>query len=276
RYCRRGNIGVLTGDDGVFVIDSQFANTAPKNLSKINEISGSAPTYLVNTHWHGDHTGGNANFGATIIAHENVRVRLSTDQRTVLLGNERTTPAAAPAARPVITFNETLSLHLNGQTISIFHAPAAHTDGDAIVHFKDANVIQLGDVFSPGRFPFIDISSGGSLDGTIAALTTVLDLCNGETVVIPGRGPLSNISDIQASRDMLVDVREIILRAIADGMSADEAVTENLLADLEADWGGGVISAEIFTRLIYDDLSRNTSVPEVTRVSPPSSAEEVN
>jgi len=187
-----------------------------------------------------------------------------------------TTKPAAPAARPVITFNETLSLHLNGQTISIFHAPAAHTDGDAIVHFKDANVIQLGDVFSPGRFPFIDISSGGSLDGTIAALTTVLDLCNGETVVIPGRGPLSNISDIQASRDMLVDVREIILRAIADGMSADEAVTENLLADLEADWGGGVISAEIFTRLIYDDLSRNTSVPEVTRVSPPSSAEEVN
>ena len=251
-----GNIGVSTGDDGVFVIDSQFANIAPKNLAKIREIAGDDPTYLVNTHWHGDHTGGNANFGATIIAHDNVRGRLITDQNTVLLGNERNTPAAPQAAWPVITFDDDLALHLNGQTIRVFHTPDAHTDGDAMVYFEEADVLHMGDVFFVGRFPFIDISSGGTVGGFLSALKIAHDIAGDNTQVIPGHGPLATRADIAASIDMLQNVSNAVHAAIADGMNADEAVAANILAEWADTWGSGFINAEVFTRLLYDDFER--------------------
>ncbi len=251
-----GNIGVLTGPDGVFVIDSQFANIAPKNLAKISEIAGAAPKYLVNTHWHGDHTGGNANFGATIIAHDNVRARLVTDQNTVLLGNARTTPAADPAAWPVVTFDDDLTLHLNGQTIRVFHTPDAHTDGDAMVHFVEANALHLGDVFFTGRFPFIDISSGGSVAGAISALSVARDLADADTVIIPGHGPVSSREDVIATIGMLEDVSAAVRAAMDAGMTADEAVAADILAAWDEAWGGGFISAEVFTRLVYADFGR--------------------
>lgn len=251
-----GNIGVLKGPDGVFVIDSQFANIAPRNLAKINEIAGAAPKYLVNTHWHGDHTGGNANFGATIIAHDNVRARLVTDQNTVLLGNARSTPAADPAAWPVITFDDDLTLHLNGQTIRVFHTPDAHTDGDAMVYFEEADVIHLGDVFFTGRFPFIDISSGGSVAGAIAALSVARDMAGEDTVIIPGHGPVSSREDVIATIGMLEDVGAAVREAMDAGMTADEAVGADILAAWDEAWGGGFISAEVFTRLVYADFER--------------------
>ncbi|MEO0883416.1 MAG: MBL fold metallo-hydrolase [Pseudomonadota bacterium] len=253
-----GNIGVLIGADGVFVIDSQYANIAPKNLAKINEISGAAPRFLVNTHWHGDHTGGNANFGATIIAHDNVRTRVSTDQTLVLLGNERASPAAEPAAWPVITFDDDLTLHLNGQTIRIVHLPAAHTDGDAMVMMEEANVLHMGDVFSSGRFPFIDISTGGTLDGYIAALEAAYALTDEETQVIPGQGPLAGRDDMAASIAMLKGVRDAVRSARNEGMTVDQAVAANILADWAEDWApeGSFMSAESFTRIIYADFDR--------------------
>ncbi|MEM6899690.1 MAG: MBL fold metallo-hydrolase [Pseudomonadota bacterium] len=253
-----GNIGVLAGDDGVFVIDSQFANIAPRNLAKINEIADGAPTLLVNTHWHGDHTGGNANFGATIIAHDNVRARVSTDQALVLLGNERNSPAAESAAWPVITFDDDLTLHLNGQTIRVVHLPEAHTDGDSMVFMEEANVLHMGDVFFNGRFPFIDISTGGTIAGYIAALDVAYATADDDTKVIPGHGQLATREDIAASIVMLRGVNEAVLAARAEGLGVDEAVAANILSDWAEDWApeGSFMSAETFTRIIYADLDR--------------------
>ena len=251
-----GNIGVLAGDDGVFVIDSQFARIAPQNLAKINEIAGGTPTFLVNTHWHGDHTGGNANFGATIIAHDNVRARVSEDQNTTLLGNERNTPASAPAAWPTITFDDDLTLHLNGQTIKVFHTPDAHTDGDAMVMFEDANILHMGDVFFVGSFPFIDVSSGGTLEGFLTAMRTAYDATNPDTKIIPGHGPLATREDIAASIEMLEGVRAVTHEAFAAGMSVEDAVANKLLAPWAEKWGNDFINAEVFTRLIFSDYER--------------------
>ena len=251
-----GNIGVLAGDDGVFVIDSQFARIAPQNLAKINEIAGGSPTFLVNTHWHGDHTGGNANFGATIIAHDNVRARVSEDQTTTLLGNERNTPASAPAAWPTITFDDDLTLHLNGQTIKVFHTPDAHTDGDAMVMFEDANILHMGDVFFVGNFPFVDVSSGGTLEGFLNAMRTAYDTTNPDTKIIPGHGPLATREDIAASIEMLEGVSAVTGEAFAAGMSVEDAVANELLAPWAEKWGTGFISAEVFTRLIFSDYER--------------------
>lgn len=251
-----GNIGVLTGEDGVFVIDSQFARIAPQNLAKINEISGGAPTFLVNTHWHGDHAGGNANFGATIIAHENVRARLSTDQNNTLLGNARNTPAAASAAWPVITFDDDISLHLNGQTITVFHTPDAHTDGDAMVMFEEANVLHMGDAFFVGNFPFIDVSSGGTVAGFLAAMRKAHDLVGDDTQIIPGHGPLATKADLAASIEMLEGVSAAASAAFADGVTVEDAVANGLLAPWTEVWGTGFINTEVFTRLVFADYER--------------------
>ena len=251
-----GNIGVLAGDDGVFVIDSQFARIAPQNLAKINEIAGGSPTFLVNTHWHGDHTGGNANFDATIIAHDKVRERLTTDQNNTLLGNERNTPATAPAAWPVITFDDDVSLHLNGQTIRVFHTPDAHTDGDAMVMFKEANVLHMGDVFFVGNFPFIDVSSGGTVEGFLNAMRTAHSVANDDTRVIPGHGPLATRADIAASIEMLEGVHTAASAAFADGVTVEDAVANELLGPWAETWGNGFINTEVFTRLIFSDYER--------------------
>jgi len=251
-----GNIGVLAGEDGVFVIDSQFARIAPQNLAKINEIAGGSPTFLVNTHWHGDHTGGNANFDATIIAHENVRTRVSTDQNTTLLGNERNTPAADPAAWPVFTFDDDLSVHLNGQTIKIFHTPDAHTDGDAMVMFEEANILHMGDVFFVGNFPFIDVSSGGTVAGFLNAMRTAHDLVDEDTKIIPGHGPLATKADIANSIEMLEGVSTAASAAHAEGVSVEDAVANGLLAPWTDVWGNGFINTEVFTRLVFADFER--------------------
>jgi glyoxylase-like metal-dependent hydrolase (beta-lactamase superfamily II) len=251
-----GNIGVLAGEDGVFVIDSQFARIAPQNLAKINEIAGGTPTFLVNTHWHGDHTGGNANFGATIIAHDNVRARVSEDQNTTLLGNERNTPASVPAAWPAITFDDDITLHLNGQTIKVFHTPDAHTDGDAMVMFEDANILHMGDVFFVGNFPFIDVSSGGTVEGFINAMRTAHAVANDDTKIIPGHGPLATREDIAASIEMLEGVNAAASAAFADGLSVEDAVANELLGPWAEQWGNGFINIEVFTRLVFADYER--------------------
>ena len=192
-----GNIGVLVGEDGVFVIDDQYAPLTDKILAAIGAITSEPVRFVFNTRWHGDHTGGNENIGRTgalIVAHENVRERLSMDQVLERIGREPATEPARPAgALPVITFAEDVTFHLNGDELYAFHVANAHTDGDAIVHFRSANVVHMGDTFFRGRFPFIDTATGGSIAGVIAATGAALALMDARTMVIPGHGAVAEL-----------------------------------------------------------------------------------
>jgi glyoxylase-like metal-dependent hydrolase (beta-lactamase superfamily II) len=212
---RGGNIGVSTGADGVFLIDDQFAPLTPKILAAVAKLSEAPVRFLLNTHWHGDHTGGNENVagqGAVLVAHDHVRERMSREQ--VMKALDRTVPASPPAALPVVTFGADLTLHWNGDAIHAIHVPNAHTDGDAIVHFTRANVLHMGDTYFAGRFPFIDVDSGGSIDGVIAAVDRGLALADAATKIIPGHGALSNRAELAAYRAMLATVRERVQAAI--------------------------------------------------------------
>lgn len=258
-----GNIGILAGADGVFVIDSQYLNIAPANLAKISEIAGSAPTYLVNTHWHGDHTGGNAAFGGMIMAHENVRGRLSEDREITRGGNTSTSEAVDPANWPVITFNEGLDLHLNGQTINVFHTPTAHTDGDAMVYFEEANILHMGDVFFNGIYPFVDTGSGGTFDGYISAMELAYSLADNETQIIPGHGPLAGKADLGDSIEMLKGVRSAVVDAIAAGMTMEDAMEADILAEWNGKWGNAFIQPNFMIGLAWGDLE-----PKVVTAAP--------
>ncbi|MEM9570050.1 MAG: MBL fold metallo-hydrolase [Pseudomonadota bacterium] len=254
---RGGNIGVLAGADGVFVIDSQYADMAPGILNAIDTIAGEKPTYLVNTHWHGDHTGGNeilGNTGATIIAHQGVRDRVSVDVTRDFFGQEATTPAAAPEAWPVITFNDEMTLFLNGQTVRLIHAPDAHTDGDTFIYFEEANVLHTGDLMFSGMFPFVDVTSGGSFAGYVAASEAMADLINDETRVIPGHGPLSTKTDINVIVEMLNGTVAAVQAELDQGKDIEAVLDAAPLTPWVEDWAWGFIDEARFTRLIYADL----------------------
>ncbi len=252
-----GNIGLSTGADGAFVIDDQFAPLSDKIMAAIATVTDDPVEFVVNTHWHGDHTGGNEAFGATgahIVAHDNVRKRL---KEGLTRSSGRTTPPAPEAALPVITFSHTLSFHWNGEHVKVWHPENAHTDGDAILYFKNANVVHMGDVFFNGGYPFIDIESGGDVDGYIAAHEKVLGKIDDGTKIIPGHGPLADKADLQRTTDMLKDVRARIQALIDDGKDADAAVAADPLKDLNGDWGQGFIDGERMVRAVHASLSAN-------------------
>ena len=251
-----GNIGVSVGPDGAFVIDDQFAPLSDKILAAIAETSDQPVKFVLNTHWHGDHTGGNAAFadkGAVIVAHDNARKRLKEG----LKRKSGDTPPAPAGALPVITFSDEASFFWNGQDIRVRHPAPAHTDGDAIVFFETANVIHMGDVFFNGSYPYIDLESGGDLDGVIAAQEAALALINDDTKIIPGHGALSAKADLGASVAMLKDVRARIIALIDLGKSEDAAIKADPLKDLNQKWGGGFIDGEAMTRTAFKSLSNN-------------------
>jgi len=251
-----GNLAVAWGEDATFLVDDQFAPLTPKILAAMASLTPMPVKFVLNTHWHGDHTGGNENLGKAgvlIFANDNVRVRMASDQFSEMF--KRTTPASPKAALPIVTFNDAVTFHLNGEEIHAFHVAPAHTDGDAIVMFRNSNVVHMGDVFFSGRYPFVDLSSGGSFDGVIDAVNRVLGMINDSTKVIPGHGPLSSRADLARYRDVLVAVRDRVKQLIAQKKTVDEIVAAKPLADFDATWGTGFITPEVLLRTVYTSLT---------------------
>jgi glyoxylase-like metal-dependent hydrolase (beta-lactamase superfamily II) len=252
-----GNIGLCVGEDGTFMIDDQYAPLTDKILAAIGEITDRPVEFLVNTHWHGDHVGGNENMagaGAVIVAHENVRHRMSTEQFSSTFNS--TTPPSPAAALPVITFTETMTFHYNGDDINTFHVENAHTDGDGIVHFRNNNVFHMGDTFFNGMYPYIDVDAGGSINGIIAAADAVLDRANGNSKIIPGHGPLCGIEDLKAYRSMLIDIRDNVVAMMKAGKTKDEIIAAKPSAKYDEKMGGGFIKPEALANLVYEGLKR--------------------
>ncbi len=248
-----GNIGLVVGDDAVFLVDDQFAPLTPKILAAIKSITDQPVRFVLNTHWHFDHTGGNENIGkagALIFAHENVRKRMSTGQFLEALNRQE--PAAPRAALPVVTFTDSIAFHLNGDSIIAFHVPPAHTDGDAVVVFTKANVVHMGDVFVSDRFPFVDRSSGGTIHGIIGATERLMAATNAQTKIIPGHGPLADRARLKAYHDMLVVMRDRMGKEIAARHTVDQVLASNITKEYDAAWPNG---RERFLRILFQELS---------------------
>jgi cyclase len=253
---RGGNIGLSVGDDGAFVIDDQYAPLTERIKAAIAAVTNHEVRFVVNTHWHGDHTGGNENFGeagAIIVAHENVRKRLNPAEFREVMGRTEQQP---PAALPVITFTDAMTFHWNGDDIEVFHVEPAHTDGDAVIRFTDANVVHMGDLYFNGRYPFIDVESGGAIHGVIAAAERVLRLVDSGTKIIPGHGELSDPAGLRVYRDMLLAVRDRVQELINEGRTEDEVVAARPTRDFDATWGADSMEPERFVRLVYQGMTR--------------------
>nr|WP_298927840.1 MBL fold metallo-hydrolase [uncultured Erythrobacter sp.] len=247
-----GNIGVSHGEDATVIIDDQFAPLSGKIEAAIAALGATPVKYVVNTHWHGDHTGGNEHFGktgATIFAHDNVRVRMSSDQQR----GSRTTPASPKEALPVVTYGQGMRFHLNGDTINLMFLGGGHTDGDSVVIWEDKNVVHMGDLYFkiPG-YPFIDIASGGNVYAAMQSLDLVIAMTDDETKIIPGHGPMSNKSELIAYRAMIGEAVSRVEALHKDGRSAEEAVAAKPLADF--DRGEGFISADAFVTAIWNSI----------------------
>lgn len=244
-----GNIGISAGNDGVFMIDSQFAPLTPKILEAIKTLSNKPIKYLANTHHHGDHTGGNENIAklnTTIIAHNNVYKRVKDN------------PKQNDASLPIITFNDKMSLYINGEQVLIFHVNHAHTDGDALLYFTKSNVLHTGDTYFNGRYPYIDLKSGGSINGYIQAVKSTMILIDDDTKIIPGHGKQSNKQEYVTFLNMLESLKANIGTEIANGKTEEEIVANSLLTKTYDDLGYGCcfISSEKIRRTFYGGLKK--------------------
>jgi len=252
-----GNLGVSAGEDTVFVIDDQYAPMTEKIAAAIAKISAKPVQFVLNTHWHGDHTGGNENLGkagSIIVAHENVRKRMSVEQ-FIEAFNMRT-PPAPKVALPVITFASATTFHLNGDEIRAIHMPNAHTDGDTIVHFVRNDVIHMGDIYFNGMYPFIDSATGGSVEGVISACDKALAIASDKTRIIPGHGPLSNKGELKAYRDMLSAFSGRVRDMVRQGRKLEEITAANLNSEFDDKWGKGFIKGPKFVEMLAKDMIR--------------------
>lgn len=249
-----GNIGLSVGADAAFLIDDQYAPMTPKIKAAVAALTNKPVRFVLNTHWHGDHTGGNKDLGESgtlIVAHENVRKRMTSEQFLEAFGMK--VPPADPAALPVVTFNDSVTFHLNGEEIYAFHIPPAHTDGDSIIQFRKANVLHGGDTFFNGMYPFIDLSTGGSVNGMIAAADRMLALAGDGTKIIPGHGPLATKVELRAFRDMLATARDRVAPLVKAGKTLEQVMAAKPMAELDAKWGQGFLKADTFVSILYKD-----------------------
>ncbi len=237
-----GNMWVSVGSVGILIVDDQFAPLADKIRAALAEVGGGQLKFILNTHWHGDHTGGNVVFGpeATIIAHTNVRKRLS---------------ATPKEAWPVITFDQSVSIHFNDEEIKVMHLPRGHTDGDSVILFTKSNVLHMGDDFFAGRFPFVDLGSGGSVAGLIKNIKHVIDNLPDGVQIIPGHGPLSTANDLKAYHQTIVETVAIIREKMNAGKSLETIQSEGL-PEKYTSWGSGFISAESWIETVFQSYSK--------------------
>ena len=240
-----GNLGLITGDDGVVLIDDGLEPLVAVTVAAIESLTGDPIDFVINTHAHGDHVGANEVLhrkGATIVAHENLRTRMVKD------GSNR-------AALPELTFTDAVTFHLNGHTARVFHVANAHTDGDSVIHFPEVNIIHAGDVMFNHLFPYIDLDGGGSVAGFIAGQKKIIALADDQTKIIPGHGALANKADLQAAVDMLEDAQARVKALVDAGKSQQEVLAENPLADYEDGWSWEFITTERMTETIYRSLT---------------------
>jgi glyoxylase-like metal-dependent hydrolase (beta-lactamase superfamily II) len=251
-----GNIGAFIGKDGTLVVDASFPFVTNNILSSIKSLGGDTPKFLINTHFHGDHTTGNGNLGnkgTLIVSHDNVRERLANG--SFLPPFRIKLPPSNKAALPVITYSDDMYLSINNESVHAIHVPSAHTDSDSIIHFKKANVVHTGDIFFNGYFPFIDVDNGGSVKGVILAVDTILSITDDNSKIIPGHGPLADKAQLVAYRNMLSTAYQRLLKLKNEGVTVEDAVIRKPLADLEAQWGGVTFSAERWIGIIYPGVN---------------------
>jgi cyclase len=242
---RGGNIGLLTGADGVLLIDDQYAPLTDKISAAIRGVSDESVRFIINTHMHPDHTGGNENFGSMgvmIVGHDNVRTQMAA--------------AGYAEEPPFVTFSEDVTFHINDETVHAFKVPSAHTNGDSYVKFESANVIHTGDVYRTTSYPYIDQANGGSFLGTIRAYDLLIDISDAETKIVPGHGVVSNVADVRAFRDMLLVIRDRVAKAIKDGLTLEEAQTAGLTAEYDERWDskGRIGSPQELLSAAYADM----------------------
>ncbi len=247
-----GNVGISAGKDGVLIIDDEFEPLINKIKAAIAIIQPGPIQFVLNTHWHGDHTGGNNALGneSVIIAHKNVRTRLAEDQFMTFLN--KTVPASDVNAWPVITFEDSIAIYFNDEEIQIWHKPSGHTDGDSIIYFTKSNVLHTGDLFFNGMFPFIDLSSGGSVDGYIKNVYHLLATINSDTIIIPGHGPLGTYNDLRTFKDMLEETSQYVRTALKKGLSVEDIQSIGL-AETWKNWSWGFVSTNQWIQIIAED-----------------------
>lgn len=252
----KGNTVVLTGDDGVLMVDTKAGNAVDKLLARIAALSEKPIRFAVITHWHFDHVGGNekvAKTGAAIIAHENVRKQMSMAHDMKILNAK--VPASPETARPLVTFTKEIAFHMNGEDVKVFHIGPGHTDGDAIIYFRNANVIHMGDLYFEGLYPYIGIYSGGSICSMINVINQILPMIDEKTKVVPGHGPLSNKAKLQQYVSMLTAIRDNVRRLMKKGQTMEEVIAAKPTRAFDEKWGKGFLSPDKFTQLVYMDLS---------------------
>jgi glyoxylase-like metal-dependent hydrolase (beta-lactamase superfamily II) len=252
-----GNLALSAGDDGALLVDSEYAQLNEKVTAAVKEVCETPIRFVINTHWHFDHVGGNEAFakaGALIVAHENVRKRMSSEQ--VLKPMGRQVPPSPAAALPVITYADVLTFYWNGDEVQVSHVDPAHSDGDSFIYFRKANVLHVGDVYFNGMYPFIDVSAGGSIDGMVKAVERGLALANEKTKIIPGHGLLSNVKELREYRDMLATVRDRVRPMVKEGKSRDEVIAAKPTEDLDEKWGGGGFAPDMWVGIVYDGMKK--------------------